>query len=169
MLPKTTGSAQTHKPMRVIWIVWSTLYVCLWTKPKTFRYAWPCTCESSKLLTWHAGFRQSTQMVFTNFISDRDFFSCSYETLFMAWVNFHYYLKKKSCFNQFYCITIRRVKHSFVIFFTKKILDEKWVLVGWLAWWYTLIRIFFFALFWNIHDLLKTSIVIAMPIKNWVV
>ena len=29
-LPKTAGSAQTHKSMSVIWIVWSTLYVYLW-------------------------------------------------------------------------------------------------------------------------------------------
>ena len=29
VLPKTVGSAQTHKSMSVIWIVWSTLYVYL--------------------------------------------------------------------------------------------------------------------------------------------
>ena len=29
-LPKTAGSAQTHKSMSFIWIVWSTLYVYLW-------------------------------------------------------------------------------------------------------------------------------------------
>ena len=30
MLPKTAGSAQTHKSISFIWIVWSTLYVYLW-------------------------------------------------------------------------------------------------------------------------------------------
>ena len=30
VLPKTAGSAQTHKRMSFIWIVWSTLYVYLW-------------------------------------------------------------------------------------------------------------------------------------------
>ena len=30
VLPKTTGSAQTHKSMSFIWIVWSTLYEYLW-------------------------------------------------------------------------------------------------------------------------------------------
>ena len=29
-LPKTAHSAQTHKSIRFIWIVWSTLYVYLW-------------------------------------------------------------------------------------------------------------------------------------------
>ena len=29
VLPKTAGSAQTHKSMSLIWIVWSTLYVHL--------------------------------------------------------------------------------------------------------------------------------------------
>ena len=29
VLPKTVGSAQTHKSMGFIWIVWSTLYVYL--------------------------------------------------------------------------------------------------------------------------------------------
>ena len=33
VLPKTAGSAQTHKSMSCIWIVWSTLYVYLWIKP----------------------------------------------------------------------------------------------------------------------------------------
>ena len=32
MLPKTAGSAQTHKSISFIWIVWSTLYVYLWHK-----------------------------------------------------------------------------------------------------------------------------------------
>ena len=31
-LPKTVGSAQTHKNISFIWIVWSTLYVYLWVK-----------------------------------------------------------------------------------------------------------------------------------------
>ena len=30
VLPKTAGSAQTHKSMSFVWIVWSTLYVYLW-------------------------------------------------------------------------------------------------------------------------------------------
>ena len=30
VLPKTAGSAQTHKSKSFIWIVWSTLYVHLW-------------------------------------------------------------------------------------------------------------------------------------------
>ena len=29
-LPKLAGSAQTHKSVSFIWIVWSTLYVYLW-------------------------------------------------------------------------------------------------------------------------------------------
>ena len=29
-LPKTAGSAQTHKSIYSIWIDWSTLYVYLW-------------------------------------------------------------------------------------------------------------------------------------------
>ena len=32
MLPKTTGSAQTHKSMSFIWIVWSTLHIYLWPR-----------------------------------------------------------------------------------------------------------------------------------------
>ena len=31
-LPKTARSAQTHKSISFIWIVWSTLYVYLWTE-----------------------------------------------------------------------------------------------------------------------------------------
>ena len=34
MLPKTAGSAQTHKSISLIWIVWSTLYVYLWLSRK---------------------------------------------------------------------------------------------------------------------------------------
>ena len=33
-LPKTASSAQTHKSISFIWIVWSTLYVYLWSKAK---------------------------------------------------------------------------------------------------------------------------------------
>ena len=33
VLPKTAGSAQTHRCMRFIWIVWSTLYLYLWLPP----------------------------------------------------------------------------------------------------------------------------------------
>ena len=36
-LPKTARSAQTHKSISFIWIVWSTLYVYLWFLPKKFR------------------------------------------------------------------------------------------------------------------------------------
>ena len=32
VLPKTVGSAKTHKSMSFIWIVWSTLYVYLWLR-----------------------------------------------------------------------------------------------------------------------------------------
>ena len=32
VLPKTAGSAKTHKSMSFIWIVWSTLYVYLWLR-----------------------------------------------------------------------------------------------------------------------------------------
>ena len=32
VLPKTADSAQTHKSVSFIWIVWSTLYVYLWHK-----------------------------------------------------------------------------------------------------------------------------------------
>ena len=35
VLPKMAGSAQTHKSMSFIWIVWSTLYVYLWLNSKT--------------------------------------------------------------------------------------------------------------------------------------
>jgi hypothetical protein len=41
--------------------------------------------------------------------------------------------QKKTCFNQFCCTTFRRVKKSFVNFFTREILDGKQVLVGWLG------------------------------------
>ena len=34
VLPKTAGSAQTHKSISFTWIVWSTLYVYLCPKPK---------------------------------------------------------------------------------------------------------------------------------------
>ena len=34
MLPKTAGSAKTHKSISFIWIVWSTLYVYLWVHLK---------------------------------------------------------------------------------------------------------------------------------------
>ena len=33
-LPKTAGSAQTHKSISFIWIVWSALYVYLWGEHK---------------------------------------------------------------------------------------------------------------------------------------
>ena len=33
-VPKTAGSAQTHKNVSFIWIVWSTLYVYLWEQHK---------------------------------------------------------------------------------------------------------------------------------------
>ena len=36
VLPKTAGSAQTHKSMSFIWIVWSTLYVYLWSIAKSY-------------------------------------------------------------------------------------------------------------------------------------
>ena len=36
-LTKTAGSAQTHKSISFIWIVWSTLYVYLWIKGRKFR------------------------------------------------------------------------------------------------------------------------------------
>ena len=42
MLPKTAGSAQTHKSMSFIWIVWSPLYVYLCLKFKSL-------CDSSQL------------------------------------------------------------------------------------------------------------------------
>ena len=40
-LPKTAWSAQTHKSISFIWIVWSTLYVYLWqnSKPPSFGFA----------------------------------------------------------------------------------------------------------------------------------
>ena len=34
-LPQTARSAQTHKSMSFIWIVWSTLYVYLWLRPES--------------------------------------------------------------------------------------------------------------------------------------
>ena len=34
VLPKTAGSAQTHKSVSFIWIVWSTQYVYLWRIPQ---------------------------------------------------------------------------------------------------------------------------------------
>ena len=34
-LPKTASSAQTHKSISFIWIVWRTLYVYLWLGPKS--------------------------------------------------------------------------------------------------------------------------------------
>ena len=33
-LPKTARSAQTHKSISFIWIVWSTLYIYLWSTPQ---------------------------------------------------------------------------------------------------------------------------------------
>ena len=36
VLPKTASSAQTHKSMSFIWIVWSTLYVYLWFECETW-------------------------------------------------------------------------------------------------------------------------------------
>ena len=36
VLPKTAGSAQTHKSMSFIWIVWSTLYVYLCLESQKF-------------------------------------------------------------------------------------------------------------------------------------
>ena len=35
-LPKTAGSAQTHKSISFIWIVWSTLYVYLCSNPEIY-------------------------------------------------------------------------------------------------------------------------------------
>ena len=35
-MPKTARSAMTHKSISFIWIVWSTLYVYLWTNPHKF-------------------------------------------------------------------------------------------------------------------------------------
>ena len=37
VLPKTAGSAQTHKSMSFIWIVWCTLYVYLWSEDEEFQ------------------------------------------------------------------------------------------------------------------------------------
>ena len=36
--PKTAHSAQTHKSITFIWIVWSTLYVYLWEKEGTYAF-----------------------------------------------------------------------------------------------------------------------------------
>ena len=44
MLPKTARSAQTHKSMSFIWIVWSTLYVYLCLKAGFFL----CVFEADK-------------------------------------------------------------------------------------------------------------------------
>ena len=33
VLPKTASSAQTHKNLSFVWIVWSTLYEYLWSRP----------------------------------------------------------------------------------------------------------------------------------------
>ena len=38
-LPKTARSAQTHKSISFIWIVWSTLYVYLWSRLQTLQVA----------------------------------------------------------------------------------------------------------------------------------
>ena len=37
VLPKTVGSAQTHKSMSFIWTLWSTLYVYLWSERRKIR------------------------------------------------------------------------------------------------------------------------------------
>ena len=37
VLPEMAGSAQTHKSMSFIWIVWSTLYVYLWLNCKSVK------------------------------------------------------------------------------------------------------------------------------------
>ena len=60
VLPKTAGSAQTHKTMSFIWIVWSTLYVYLWGKPANsnqsdwwyFQILWRSFCLVLSCLIW---------------------------------------------------------------------------------------------------------------------
>ena len=53
MLPKTAGSAQTHKSMSFIWIVWSTLYVYLWGQDEQGKVSWIVSREISDF--WFLG------------------------------------------------------------------------------------------------------------------
>ena len=45
VLPKMVGSAQTHKSMSFIWIVWSTLYVYLWPPVDDWSKITPALCS----------------------------------------------------------------------------------------------------------------------------
>ena len=49
-LPKTAGTAQTHKSMSFIWIVWSTLYVYLWLRGSSYWMAPNDACRIIFLL-----------------------------------------------------------------------------------------------------------------------
>ena len=49
MLPKTAGSAQTHKSISFIWIVWSTLYVYLCLKVRILPFLTTFTYLTARL------------------------------------------------------------------------------------------------------------------------
>ena len=52
MLPKTAGSAQTHKSISFIWIVWSTLYVYLCVEyANCCKYMPACKTKGIKICT----------------------------------------------------------------------------------------------------------------------
>ena len=72
VLHKTAGSAQTHKSISFIWIVWSTLYVYLCIGFGNVWYFWfksPCVCCCCTNRSWHRTFVKWVEIerVFTYF------------------------------------------------------------------------------------------------------
>ena len=61
-LPKTAGSAQTHKSISFIWIVWSTLYVYLCLK---------CRCAKNTTIDSHHFTLNTTKTALISCISSR--------------------------------------------------------------------------------------------------
>ena len=70
VLPKTAGSAQTHRSMSFIWIVWSTLYVYLCNQ--TTYYIVPCPSACPKLVLVTLNFccaKQFSWCIFKSFLA----------------------------------------------------------------------------------------------------
>ena len=78
-LPKTARSAQTHKSISFIWIVWSTLYVYLWSGHKhLLRFQnWDSHHISISLLTYFSAFDKGFQIWF---LKPRYVFNSQFQT-----------------------------------------------------------------------------------------
>ena len=72
VLPKTAGSAQTHKSMSFILIVWSTLYVYLWVYPEPPQYK--SSQRQGQSTSYHNVVKPNMKQHFTEKIFFKDFF-----------------------------------------------------------------------------------------------